>query len=197
MSIPLSECLPKQMNGPIVNSAMAAFDSELDNSDTIADYLYNLSLTTAKDTELESIGCIIGYPRPLVPEGFSQENIMLLGSLPLEQDIEIGLSTVNSEVGGRLSTTEKSETGYMDIGLYRKMVEKVAILKRYGITLHSIDEIASLISSNYTISWSEDQDLIITYHESIGYKNIWILTQLFYRICTVPQVSVVTEGELE
>ena len=195
MGISLSKYLPKQMNGPIVNAEMQAIDQSLENSDAIINYLYSLSLTAAKDTELESIGCLIGYPRPLVPEGFSDENIMLLGSLPLEEDTEIGLSTVNSEIGGRLSTTEKSETGYMDLGLYRKMVEKVAILKRYGITLYSIDEIASLISKNYTLSWDSNQDLVISYTESIGYKNIWILTQLFYRISTEPQVKVVTQGD--
>ena len=32
--------------------------------------------------------------------------------------------------------------------------------------------------------------ITIEFEENIGYKNIWILTQLFYRIATEPQVLI-------
>ena len=89
-----SPYLPKQMNGPVVNAVLAAMDERLKNADIIEDYLYKLSILTAQETELESIGCIIGYPRPLVPVGFSQENVLILSELPQYQDLQNGLAEV-------------------------------------------------------------------------------------------------------
>ena len=185
-----SEYVPRQMNGPIINSLFMGMEEELNHSETIIDYLENLSIAKAQETELESIGCLVGFPRPLVPEGFNEENVMILGTIPLEKDESIGLSQIDSEIGGRLSTIEKSNTGFMDLGTYRKLLEKVAEIKRYGITLKSIDDIAQTVSTDYTIEWDEYGDILINYSKSIGYKNVWLLTQLFLRICTEPQVTI-------
>lgn len=185
-----SEYVPRQMNGPIINSLFMGMEEELNHSETIIDYLENLSIAKAQETELESIGCLVGFPRPLVPEGFNEENVMLLGTVPLEKDKSIGLSQIDSEIGGRLSTIEKSNTGFMDLGTYRKLLEKVAEIKRYGITLKSVDDIAQTVSTDYTIEWDEYGDILIKYSKSIGYKNVWLLTQLFLRICTEPQVTI-------
>ena len=185
-----SEYVPRQMNGPIINSLFMGMEEELNHSETIIDYLENLSIAKAQETELESIGCLVGFPRPLVPEGFNEENVMLLGTVPLEKDKSIGLSQIDSEIGGRLSTIEKSNTGFMDLGTYRKLLEKVAEIKRYGITLKSVDDIAQTVSTDYTIEWDEYGDILINYSKSIGYKNVWLLTQLFLRICTEPQVTI-------
>lgn len=192
-----SKYYAKQMNGPLLSANAEALDQELDDAKAIEHYLYNLSIDTAQETELENIGRIIGYLRPLVPEGFDSENVLLFGTLPLTQDEDIGLGTVGSNVGGQLSTIQISETNYMSLGIYRKFLKGMAELKRYGVTLKSIDFIAASVSQNYDIEWDEDtQDIIINFHENIGFKNIWILTQLFYRIATEPQVLVVSdEGE--
>ena len=185
-----SKYVPKQMNGPVINAEAESLEREFNNADYIINYLHGLSIATADDTELENKGRILGYVRPLVPEGFNAENILILGTLPLATDAMIGLSTVDSEIGGRLSTTQSSQTDYMALGTYRQFLEKIAILKRYGITLKSVDEIASLISNDYTISFDANKDIQIHYTNSIGYKNTWILTQVFYRIATEPQVLV-------
>lgn len=192
-----SKYYARQMNGPILSANAEALDQELNDAKAIEHYLATLSIDTARETELENIGRIIGYLRPLVPEGFDSENVLLFGSLPLTQDEDIGLGTVGSSVGGQLSTIQTSDTNYMSLGVYRKFLKAMAELKRYGITIKSIDFIASSISQDYDIEWDEDtQDIIINFHENIGFKNIWILTQLFYRIATEPQVMIVSdEGE--
>lgn len=188
---------PKQMNGPVISAQGQALNTEFSDAEAIENYLHGLSIDTAGETELENIGRIIGYLRPLVPEGFESENILLLGTLPLTQDEEIGLATAGTQVGGQLSTLEVSDTNFMPLGLYRKFLKAMAKLKRYGITLKSVDSIVAEISQNYTIEFDEDtKDIIVNFTENIGYKNIWILTQLFYRIATEPQVLIVAdEGE--
>ena len=128
-----------------------------------------------------------------MPEGFDAENILLLGTLPLAQEETIGLSTAGSQVGGELSTIVLSETNYMDLGTYRRFLRSMAILKRYGITLKSVDQIASLVSLNYELEIDENADIVIHFQENIGYKNLWILTQLFYRIALAPQVLITSE----
>lgn len=188
---------PKQMNGPVLSAMGEALESRLEDSKEIENYLYSLSIDSAKETELENIGRIIGYLRPLVPEGFESENLLLLGDLPLTQDENIGLGTIDSQVGGQLSTIQLSQTNYMSLGTYRKVLKAMAVLKRYGITLKSIDYIASSFSHNYEIEYNNTtKDILISFHDNIGFKNIWILTQLFFRIATEPQVLIeANEGE--
>jgi hypothetical protein len=81
----------------------------------------------------------------------------------------------------------------MDTGTYRKFLKSIAQLKRYGVTLKSVDLIAKNLSDNYTLSFNADGDIVIEFAENIGYKNIWILTQLFYRIATEPQVLITSD----
>lgn len=186
---------PKQMSGPIISATGEAVRQEYSEAEEIENYLYNLSIDTAQDTELDNIGRIIGYVRPLVPEGFNSENIFLFGSYPVEQDEDIGLSGVDQTIGGQLTSIEAKEINYMSTGTYRKFLKSMAILKRYGITLQSVDKIASLIADDYTISFDENNDIKLEFQEYIGFKNIWLLTQLFYRIATEPQVIISSEGE--
>lgn len=189
-----SPYLPKQMNGPIINSIMKAMEDELSDTKTIEDYLYGLSIATAQETELENIGRIVGYPRPLVPIGFEAENVFIFTSLQ-EQDSSIGFSTIDSEVGGRFSSLQKSKTNYMNLGLYRKFLDKVAYIKRYGITIYCIDQIARLIDSEYEIQWDERQDIVLYFPHYIGYMNLWILSELFFHITTIPYVEVISIPE--
>lgn len=196
MAIEPNRLYPHQMNGPVISANGNAVNSRFEDAEAIEKYLYDLSIDTADDTELDNIGRIIGYPRPLVPEGFNAENIMLLGPVPMETDPEIGLASVNFQVGGELSTIVPDDSNFMNTGMYRKFLKSVAQLKRYGVTLKSVDQIAATLSDNYTISYTEDADILIEYGENIGFKNIWILTQLFYRIATAPQVLITSdEGE--
>ena len=190
-----SKYLPSQMNGPVVNSVMAGLEQRLEDAETIQNYLYNLSISTAQETELESIGDIVGYPRPLVPEGFDQENVFLFTSLPQDQDNTIGFSEVDRELGGRLVSTQQSDSNYMSLGLYRKFLDKVAYIKRYGITIYSVDQIANLIDDDYTIAWDEYENIELTFNRNIGFKNLWILANLFYKFATIPQVNVYSEAE--
>lgn len=191
-----SKYMPKQMNGPILNAAKAGIDDRMSDAIAIENYLYSLSIQTAEETELENIGKLVGYPRPLVPEGFADEaNLFLFLNLPLEQIALIGFSQVDSEVGGRLSTIKKSQTGYMNLGLYRTFLDKVAYIKRYGVTLYAVDQIARLIDDDYSISWNENKDIEVTFARYIGFQNLWILSQLFLRIATSPQIIIYSYPE--
>lgn len=191
-----SKYMPKQMTGPILNAAKAGIDDRMSDAIAIENYLYSLSIQTAEKTELENIGKLVGYPRPLVPEGFADEaNLFLFWNLPLEQIALIGFSQVDSDVGGRLSTIKESQTGYMNLGLYRTFLDKVAYIKRYGVTLYAVDQIARLIDDDYSISWNENKDIVVTFARYIGFQNLWILSQLFLRIATSPQIIIYSYPE--
>ena len=198
MAIPQSKYMPKQMNGPVLNAAKAGNEDRLTDARAIESYLYNLSIDTADETELENIGKIVGYPRPLVPESFVDEtNLFLFTDLPMVQSHLIGFSTLDSEVGGRLSTIKESRTGYMSLSLYRSFIDKVAYIKRYGVTLYAVDQIAKLIDTDYTIEWNEAKDVEVTFGRYIGYQNLWILSSLFLRIATSPQIIIYSFPEEE
>jgi hypothetical protein len=193
MEIEPNKHYPRQMNGPVISANGMALDSRFEDANAIQDYLYDLSIATAKETELENIGRIIGYPRPIVPEGFNQENLFIFSTLPMTPDELHGFTTIDSEVGGVFSTVVPSETSFMDLELYRSLLRKVAFIKRYGITLYAVDQIAKTITNDYTIGWNENKDILLTFTTSIGYVNVWILSQLFLRLATAPQVIIYSE----
>lgn len=194
MAIEANKYYPKQMNGPVISAFGNARDEEFSKAEFIENYLANLSIDTAEETELENIGRLIGYLRPLVPESLTAENILLLGPDPIIQDAEHGLSDIDQNVGGQFTSLNYTSSEYMSLGLYRNFLKSMAILKRYGITLYSVNKIAQSVDSEYTISYDQNKDIIISYSKAIGYKNIWILTKLFYRIATEPQVLIKSGG---
>mgnify|MGYP006916039508 FL=1 len=186
-----SKYIPKQINGSILNAQKASLYDRLADARAIEEYLYNLSIQSAEETELENIGRLVGYPRPLVPEGFFDESdFFIFTTLPMEQNPLLGFSELDSEVGGKLSTVKESRTGYMSLGLYRTFLDKVAYIKRYGVTLYAVDQIAKLIDNDYEIDWNENKDVTVTFSRYIGYQNLWILSQLFLKIATSPQIII-------
>lgn len=193
-TIPQSKYVPRQMNGPVINAYGAAQEAESRESDFITAYLHDLNLDNAQETELENLGRIIGYPRPIVPEGFNQENIFLFTTMPIIQSPDIGFSDIGGP-GGLLSSTEESPDGMkLALGSYRRVLKVIARVKRYGVTIKNIDDIASEFDPNYTLSWESNGDIKIRYEKSIGYKNVWLLTQIFYRVCTAPQITIESGG---
>lgn len=195
MSVELDKRLPRQMNGPVINSFMQALGENLDPADQIDSHLQGLSIASAQESELESIGKIIGYPRPLMPAGLIDENTFVLGTLPLQQDVQKGLSSVSTMIGGELSSVNDLVSVYMPITTYRRALITMARIKAYGITLKNVNEIAALMDTSYEISWTEDGDILIHYEEAIGFSRIWVLSRLFYRIATAPQVLITAGGE--
>lgn len=185
---------PKQMNGSVISAYGNSLNAELEDAYEIENYLHGLSIATANEKELENIGRLVGYPRPLVPEAFSEDaNFLTFGTLPITTDEMIGLSRINSAIGGMLSTIAKNKAGYMSLGLYRQFLDKVAIIKRYGLTIYTVDKIAALVSDNYTITFDENHDVVLSFQEAIGFKYLWILTSLFYKVATEPFILITSE----
>ena len=193
MSIELDKRLPRQMNGPVINSFMQALGENLAPADEIDSHLKGLSIATAQEKELESIGKIIGYPRPLMPAGLVDEKTFVLGTIPLVIDYQKGLASVDTMIGGELSGVNELISVYMDLPTYRRSLVIMARIKAYGLTLDNIDKIASLMNVDYELSWTEEGDITIHYIENIGFARVWVLSRLFYRIATCPQV-LVTSG---
>lgn len=187
----MKKYLPKQMNGPVITAYADATTAEFSDTEAIIEYLHNLSINSAQKTEIENIGKLIGYPRPVVPSGFNSENLLVLGTLPLETNELNGLSKIGSAIGGRMGSLQPDEnSNFMDLGLYKQFLEKIALIKRYGLTIKSIDQIAALVSNDYDIEYDENWDIELRFHNLIGFKFTWLLTQLFYRVATAPQVII-------
>ena len=193
--IPISKYLPKQLNGYVLEAYAEALKQEIEKTEFVIDYLANLSIATANDTEAENIGRIIGYLRPIVPVGFDEDNVFLFGTLPMSVESEIGMGNAGTDTGGRLSTTELSDSNYMALDMYRRVLKAMAIIKRNGITLYSIDMIAASVSNDYDIEYDEDNDdgdITIIFNDGVGYKTVWFLSQIFLRIATEPQITIIS-----
>ena len=189
----VNEYLPKQFNGAVINAVAEAIENEFKDADAVESYLYGLRIDTAQETELNYIGCILGYPRPLVPEGLNEEGLFTFTNPPPEEDPETGFSDITGTIGGKLASTEPSDSNYLAPGLYRQFLKWVAYIKRYGVTLYSVDRIAYIVDNDYTLEYDEYGDIILTFNINIGYKMLWLVTNLFERFSVMPQVKIRTE----
>lgn len=189
----VNEYLPKQFNGAVINAVAKAIENEFSDAEAITNYLHGLRINTAQATELENIGCILGYPRPLVPEGLNEDGLFIFGGIPIEEDPESGFADIAGTIGGKLGSTEPEPGNYLLLGLYRQFLEWVAYIKRYGLTLFSVDRIAYIVDHNYTLEYDEYGDIILTFNVNIGYKMLWLITNLFERFAVMPQVKIRTE----
>ena len=48
---------------------------------------------------------------------------------------------------------------------------------------------------DYEIDWDENKDVSLTFNNNIGFQNLWILSNLFFKLATSPQVIVTTAEE--
>ena len=65
----LNKYLNPSFTGPYAQSTINGIQDSWDQANTLRDYIANISLDNATDADLNNLGLIIGYPRPVLPAG--------------------------------------------------------------------------------------------------------------------------------
>ena len=181
-----------QFSGPVIQAMMDAILGSFQDTDDLVNYWKDLDLATAVGGELDFMGALAGFPRPLVPETFYPGTFEFGDSASFPHfDTTKGLGdSTTPGVGGILGSAISQP---MDDANFRLLIPIAAILKYYGLTIYSVDLLAHWTGVPYTIGFTDgnDEDILLTFATEISTVQIWILTTLFDKYATEPTVVIV------
>jgi hypothetical protein len=146
--------LASQFSGELVQDMILAIETEFGANSGIVSYLTDLSLATATGAQLDTIGYLIGLPRPGAPTGTFAGDAFFLGTyttFPVT-DYSGGLSSVGESFGGVLSSANPVSGEIIPDALYSAMLTAVAFLKYNGLSFASVDRLCHVFGSSYYIN---------------------------------------------
>ena len=195
--------ISKQFAGPIVQGFSNAVESFFNTKfmPTI-NYFKSLSIDSANEKHTETIGKLIGFPRPLIQKELLDATLFKF-TVSYYHDVDIGFAltygSAGTTVGGALSTPESaSVTAYMDLSTYKSIL-KILAKSKYSNkrrSLRLIDSICHEIAQDktYTIEWTDsNSNILITFTDLKAYSVYvvgYILNALFD---TMPSIVVTKE----
>jgi hypothetical protein len=186
VSIPRSPYLAWQFSGDVIQSCVEGVQASFDATASLISYWNLLSLSTASGGELDFMGALAGFPRPLVPPNFTSPNLFTYGAAAGWEtvDVQTGFgSTANPGTGGQYVSAIGSIANPMPDSWYRVAIPLVALLKYYGITLYSVDQlvggIAALYGTTYTFAYAANGDILAAFVAHIPYPALWTLQKIF------------------
>lgn len=187
----MNSYLAKQFSGKYIQATINGIQQSFDACKNLTDYFENLSLDTAGEKELENIGLLIGYPRPVIPNGFNRRLFTFGASSSAPQySVEHGFGSVHTTNGGFFDSIHAVNTALLPLNYYREVLKRIAYIKYYGISIFTIDLIANLAGKPYTISYNAYQDIVVTYSEEVYTEYIWLYNSVFEAFTTMPQVLI-------
>ena len=144
------------MSGELAQSVIGAMEYDYAQKNAALDYYTLLSINNALPEDLANIGLWIGMPCPTASSSLISGNVFTLtGAASYPQYIPtIGFGTVSTpSVGGLFTSVTPTDITYIPIEKYRGLLKWYAIFKRDGFTIKAMDDLASLFSALYTITY--------------------------------------------
>ena len=163
--------LARQINGPVAMSFGKGIDSVYENDAEFIDFLSRFSIDTLEGKWLDSLGMLLGLPRPWVEVPIIQEALLFdniphilpnppAHALSTDRNVIIEGPVITPSMGGKLDDTNK-KVGVEPItdNVYRDYLKCACMVKKR----HSINGIADVVeifcgSKQYVISFISDED---------------------------------------
>ena len=163
--------LARQINGPIAMSFGKGIDSIYENDAEFIDFLSRFSIDTLEDKWLNTLGLLLGLPRPWVEVPMIQEALLFdnvpnivpnpqAHAISTDRNIIIGSTVITPSMGGKLDDTNRSiSVEPITDNVYREFIKCACMVKKR----HSIKGIADVVevfcgSKQYAISFISDVD---------------------------------------
>ena len=183
--------LAKQLTGILPSTLDTQAAVAFSDCDTEITYMRNLSIDTAEADVLAKIGLLVGLPWPSAPAGTFSGNMFTFGadsSFPTLNTAK-GFGGIGVSFGGLLSTTREDTQVVMPISSYRALLKLVASAKVEGFSLRHLDDLVStFVSTNYTISWNSDHDVVCAFNPIIDAGQLFIIQKVVDLMTISPRV---------
>ena len=163
--------LARQINGPVAMSLGKGIDSVYERDAEFIDFLSRFSIDTLEGKWLDSLGMLLGLPRPWVEVPMIQE-ALLFDNIPhvvpnpvshaisTDHNVIIGSTVITPSMGGKLDDTNRNvSVEPITDNVYRDYLKCACMVKKR----HSINGIADVVelfcgSKQYAISFISDVD---------------------------------------
>lgn len=163
--------LARQINGPIAENFGKGIDSVYENDAEFIDFLSRFSIDNLEGKWLDSLGLLLGLPRPWVEVPMIQE-ALLFDNIPhivpnppahaisTDRNVIIEGSIITPSMGGKFDDTNRNiSVEPITDNIYRDYLKCACMVKKR----HSINGIADVIelfcgSKQYAISFISDED---------------------------------------
>lgn len=163
--------LARQINGPVAMSFGKGIDSVYERDAEFIDFLSRFSIDTLEDKWLDSLGMLLGLPRPWVEVPMIQEALLFdniphivpnppAHALSTDRNVIIEGSVITPSIGGKLDDTNRNvSVEPITDSIYRDYIKCACMVKKR----HSINGIADVVelfcgSKQYAISFISDVD---------------------------------------
>ena len=163
--------LARQINGPVAMSLGKGIDSVYERDAEFINFLSRFSIDTLEGKWLDSLGMLLGLPRPWVEVPMIQE-ALLFDNIPhvvpnpvshaisTDHNVIIGSTVITPSIGGKLDDTNRNvSVEPITDNVYRDYLKCACMVKKR----HSINGIADVVelfcgSKQYAISFISDVD---------------------------------------
>ena len=163
--------LARQINGPVAMSLGKGIDSVYERDAEFIDFLSRFSIDTLEGKWLDSLGMLLGLPRPWVEVPMIQEALLFdniphivpnpsAHALSTDRNVIIEGSVITPSIGGKLDDTNRNvSVEPITDNVYRDYLKCACMVKKR----HSINGIADVVelfcgSKQYAISFISDVD---------------------------------------
>lgn len=163
--------LARQINGPIAMSFGKGIDSVYERDAEFIDFLSRFSIDTLEGKWLDSLGLLLGLPRPWVEVPMIQEALLfdnIPNSVPnpithafsTDRNVIIGDLVITPSMGGKFDDTNRSvSVEPISDSIYRTYLKCACMVKKR----HSINGIADVVellcgSKQYAINFLSSED---------------------------------------
>lgn len=163
--------LARQINGPVAMSFGKGIDSVYERDAEFIDFLSRFSIDTLEGKWLDSLGMLLGLPRPWVQVPMIQEALLFdniphivpnppAHALSTDRNVIIEGSVITPSIGGKIDDTNRNvSVEPITDNVYRDYLKCACMVKKR----HSINGIADVVelfcgSKQYAISFISDVD---------------------------------------
>ena len=163
--------LARQINGPVAMSLGKGIDSVYERDAEFIDFLSRFSIDTLEGKWLDSLGMLLGLPRPWVEVPMIQEALLFdniphivpnpsAHALSTDRNVIIEGPVITPSIGGKLDDTNRNvSVEPITDNVYRDYLKCACMVKKR----HSINGIADVVelfcgSKQYAISFISDVD---------------------------------------
>ena len=163
--------LARQINGPVAMSLGKGIDSVYERDAEFIDFLSSFSIDTLEGKWLDSLGMLLGLPRPWVEVPMIQEALLFdniphivpnpsAHALSTDRNVIIEGPVITPSIGGKLDDTNRNvSVEPITDNVYRDYLKCACMVKKR----HSINGIADVVelfcgSKQYAISFISDVD---------------------------------------
>lgn len=178
----------KQLYGTRIRGVVTAIENFLNINKPLLDYFSTLSIDSAQDKNLETIGRLMGFVRPIVNTQDFAETLFRFTET-YGDDSLAGFAVTYSTSGGGLYDFLEPQYAYLNIEEYRKVLKAIAEIG-YSKSIQMLDRIAAIYDTSYLIEWDSHGDITITLNTAGVYKAAtcqYVLDKIY---TSAPQIIV-------